>query len=82
MKGRKFDLAEKESKVNLRSSFEKTVDLESSKLYTKIQPKSFLGSGEEVLKVFLSYVGMAASLLDGAEQVELIGNTLLTRGSM
>ena len=37
--GRKFDLALKRSKVNLRTSFEKNlVDLVSLMLYTKIQP--------------------------------------------
>ena len=39
------------------------VDLESQMLYNKIQPQSFLGSGEENFKVFLLYMGMAASLL-------------------
>ena len=36
------------------------VNLESSMLYTKIQPQSFLGSGEEDFWVFLPYMGMAA----------------------
>ena len=31
-------------------------------LYTKIQPQSFFGSGEEELYVFLPYMGMAAIL--------------------
>ena len=39
------------SKVNLPSSFEQT----SPKLYTKIQPQSFLGSREEDFYVFLPY---------------------------
>ena len=43
----KFDFAVKISKVILWSSFEQTVDLESLMLYTKIQPKSLLGYGEE-----------------------------------
>ena len=54
------------------------VELESSMLYTKIQPQSFLGSGEEVFQVFLPYMDMAAILFNGAEPVEEIGNTLLT----
>ena len=45
-------------------------------LYTKIQPQSFLGSGED-FQVFLSYMGMAAILFDGEKPFEQIGNTLL-----
>ena len=33
-------------------------------LYTKIQPQSFLGSGEDFL-VFLPYMDMAAILING-----------------
>ena len=58
------------------------VDLESSMLYTKIQPQSFLGSGGEYFYVFLPYMGMAAILFDGAEPFEQIGNTLMTEGPM
>ena len=50
-------------------------------LYTKIQPQSFLGSGED-FKVFLPYTGKVAILFDGAEPFEQIGNTLLTEGPM
>ena len=32
-------------------------------IYTKIQPQSFLGSGDEDFKVFLPYMGMAADCL-------------------
>ena len=39
-------------------------------LYTKIQPQSFLGSGEEDFQEFLPYMGMAAILFDGAELFE------------
>ena len=39
-------------------------------LYTKIQPQSFLGSGEEEFEVFLPYIGMAAILFNGAEPFE------------
>ena len=56
------------------------VDLESSKLYIKIQHQSFLGSGEEDFEVFLPYMGMAAIVFNGAEPFEKIGNTLSTEG--
>ena len=36
-------------------------------LYTKIQPQSFLGSGEKDFKVFLPYMGMVAILFYRAE---------------
>ena len=37
-------------------------------LYTKIQPQNFFGVGEEdIKKVFLPYMGMAAILFNGAE---------------
>ena len=49
-------------------------------LYTKIQPKSFFGSGEEVFQEFLPYVDMAAILFNCTEQFEQIGNTLSTEG--
>ena len=39
-------------------------------LYTKIQPWSFLGSGEEDFEVFLPYMGMAAILLNDVEPFE------------
>ena len=51
-------------------------------LYTKIQPQSFLGAGEECFQVFLSYMGTGAILFDGADPFEQIGNTLLTEGPM
>ena len=38
------------------------VDLEFPLLYTKIQPQSFLSSGEEDFEVFLPYMGMKAIL--------------------
>ena len=38
--------------------------------YTKIQPQSFLGSGEEDFQVFLPYMGMAVILFDGAEYLK------------
>ena len=34
-------------------------------LYTKIQPQSFLGPGEEDFYMFLPYIGMAAILING-----------------
>ena len=43
-------------------------------LYTKIQPQSFLGSGEDFLSVFFFfffwYMGTAAILFNGAEPFE------------
>ena len=47
-------------------------------LYTKIQPQSFLGSGEEEFQEFLPYMDMAAILFNGTKPFEQIGNTLLT----
>ena len=47
-------------------------------LYTKIQPQSFLGSGEEGFQEFLLYIDMVAILFNSAEPFEQIGNTLLT----
>ena len=46
------------------------VDLESPMLYTKIQPQSFLGSGEEDFQEFLPYMDMAAILFNCAEPFE------------
>ena len=54
------------------------VELESSMLYTKVQPQSFLGSGEEDSQEFLPYMDMAAILFNCAEPFEQIGNTLST----
>ena len=51
-------------------------------LYTKIQPQSFLGSGEENFLVFLPCMGIAAIVFDGAGPFEQTGNTLLTEGPM
>ena len=55
------------------------VELESSMLYTKIQPQSSLRSGED-FQEFLPYMDMAAILFDCAEPFEQIGNTLSTDG--
>ena len=50
-------------------------------LYTKIQPQSFLGSGEEDFQEFLPGMDMAAILFNCPnEQIEQIGNTLSTEG--
>ena len=54
------------------------VELESSMLYTKIQPQSFLDSGEEDCQEFLPYMDMAAILFNCAEPFEQIDNTLST----
>ena len=45
-------------------------------LYTKIQPQSFLGSGEEDFQKFLPYMDMATILFNCMEPFEQIGNTL------
>ena len=58
-------------------------DLESSVVYTKYQPQSFLGSGEEDFStVCLPYMGMAAILFDGSGPFEQIGDTFLTEDLM
>ena len=48
----------------------------------KIQPQSFLGSGEEDVLVFLPYMNMAAILFNGAELFVQIVNMLLIEGPM
>ena len=47
-----------------------------------IQPQRFFGAGEEDIKVFLSYMGMAPILFNGVEPFEHIINTLSTEGPM
>ena len=49
-------------------------------LYTKIQPQSFLGPGEEELQEFLPYMDMAVILFSCAEPFQQTGNTLSTEG--
>ena len=44
-------------------------------LYTKIQPQSFLGSGEEIFLSILPYIGMAAILFSNAKLFEQIVST-------
>ena len=52
-------------------------------LYTKIQPRSFLVSEEEISKcLFLPYMGMVAVLFNNAEPLNKIVNTPLTEGPM
>ena len=48
-------------------------------LYTNIQPCSFLGSGKEELN-FLSYMGMAAILINGPRPFVQMFNPPLTEG--
>ena len=55
-------------------------DLESSMLFTKIQPQSFLSTGEEAFQEFLPYMDMMSILFNCAEPFEQIGNTLSTEG--
>ena len=43
-------------------------------LYTKIQPQSFLSTGEEDFSVFSPNMGMTAILFSGAEPFEQIVN--------
>ena len=49
-------------------------------LNTKIQPQSFLRSGEEDIQEFLPYMDMADILFNWAETFEQIGNTFSTEG--
>ena len=58
------------------------VDLASPMLYTKSQPQSFLGYGEEVFEAFLPYMGMAAILFNSAKPFEQIVSTASTEGPM
>ena len=51
-------------------------------LYTKLQPKSFLGSGEEDFQTFLPYMSMAAILCNGTEPFEQIVNIPSKEGPM
>ena len=51
-------------------------------LYTKIQPQSFLGSGEEDFQEFLPYMDIAAILFNCVEPFEQIGNILSTEGPL
>ena len=57
-------------------------DLETTMLCNKIQPWSFLGSGEEDFKCFSPYMGTAALLFNDAERFEQIDSTPLTEGRM
>ena len=56
------------------------VELESSMLYTKIQTKSFLDSGEDFPVVFFQYIDMAAIFFNCTEPFDQMGNTLSTEG--
>ena len=79
--GEKFDSVIKRSKIILGSSFEQTVDLASTMLYTKILPQSFLGFGGG-FQVFLPYMGMAAILSNSEKQFDQIVSTISTEGPM
>ena len=48
--------------------------------HTKIQPQSFLGTGEEDKKRVLLYMGMAAILLNGAEPFQQTIKTHSVKG--
>ena len=56
------------------------VDLESTMLYAKIQPQSFLGSGEEHFQECLPFTRMSAILFNCAGPFEQTGKTHLTEG--
>ena len=58
------------------------VEFESSMLHTKIQSQSFLNSGEQGVKCFESYMGMAAILFNVAKPFEQIDNTPSKERSM
>ena len=75
----KFDHTVKRSKVIIWTNL---VDTESPMLYTKIQPQSFLSSGEEDCKSVLPYMGMAAILSNDAKPLEWIVKILSTEGPM
>ena len=86
-RGHKADLDVKRSKVNLRLLLEKKkkkkknlVELEFPMLYTKIQPQSFLGSGQEHFKAFLPYIGMTAIWFNGVEPFKQTVDTHSTEG--
>ena len=51
-------------------------------LYAKIQPQSFLSTGEGDCYVFLPHVGMAAILFNDAEPFEKSVNIPSTEGPM
>ena len=57
-------------------------DLESLMFYTKIQPWSFLCSGEDFFKCFLPYTCMAAILFNDAESFKHRNNTPSPEGPM
>ena len=57
------------------------IALETVMLYTKIQPQSFLGAGED-FQEFLPYMDMAAILFSGTKSFEQTGNTISTEGPM
>ena len=62
----KFELAVNKAKGQPRIIIcANLVDLESPILYTKIQPQSFLGSGENFFTFFLSSMDMVAILFNG-----------------
>ena len=46
------------------------VELESSMLYTMIQPQTLLGSGEEEFQEFLPYMSMVVILFNCMEPFE------------
>ena len=49
-------------------------------LYIKFQPQSFLVSGEEHIKCFLPYIGIATILFNGTESFNQIVKTFSTEG--
>ena len=49
-------------------------------LYTKIQPQSFLGSGEEDFEEFLPYIDMAVSYSIARNHLNKLTIPILTEG--
>ena len=50
-------------------------------MYTKIQPQSFLNTGEEDFYVLIPYMGMAAILFNGVGPFEQIVNMPSIKGT-
>ena len=64
--GSKFDLAVKKVKHQCRTIIIAIlVDLLSPMIWAKIRPQGLFGSREEDFKGFLTYMGMAAILVNG-----------------
>ena len=76
--GHKFDLTKKANGHPSIIISTNLVAFESLMLYTKIQPQSFLSSGEKRFSSVLPYMGMTVILSNGADTFEQIVNILST----